>query len=172
VKVTGVSDPFSPSCIPDTTWLGVPAGTPLVIGPRYLLWNDEAGRVTRDPPKAEEYRSALDLPSVREMLEQMHGLRLLTNFVRHRSSNGARKDDHRLRGRFDPCHAVVGDYGGQRRGDRLALGDIQVRPQPGRPRDQREVAGVSREHRVRRVRQAPLDDRVEELLPLRREPLG
>jgi hypothetical protein len=51
--------------------------------------------VTRDPRKAEEYRSALDLPSVREMLEQMHRLRLLTNFVRHRSSNGARKDDHR-----------------------------------------------------------------------------
>jgi hypothetical protein len=37
--------------------------------------------MTPDPRIAEEYRSALDLPSVREMLEQIQGLRLLTYFI-------------------------------------------------------------------------------------------
>lgn len=37
--------------------------------------------MTRDSRIAEEYRSALDLPRVREMLEQIHGLRLLTRFI-------------------------------------------------------------------------------------------
>lgn len=79
--------------------------------------------------------------------------------------------DLRNRPRFDPGHAVVGDHRRERGRDRLTLADVQVRPQAGRPGDEPEVPDVTREHGIVLVSQATLEGRIEELLPLEREPL-
>jgi hypothetical protein len=108
-----------------------------------------------------------------QLVDRLRALAGLERFLLHAIlSCQARQDDLQLLDRSEPHNAVVREHRSEGGGDRLAVSNVKVGPQSARPGDEREVGGMAGENRIRRVRRAPLNDRVEERRPLQTERLG